>query len=298
VAWRWLFGAPALALLYWQGARIVGAAPLAGTGIYDASLTDPLRVVVAASEAARMLLPPVLHTALWLAPLLLAGWAVASAVGRNLVLRRYDGTLPFRPRQLIALQLLRAMALTVSFGGWFAAMSWAARLALGGADAPGLDGSVGPGPELNNEPNLVFYFALAICLSLGAFTLWALLSWVFSIAPLLALAEGRSTGASLLQSLRLGRPTARMVEVNLVLGIVKLALIVLAMVFSATPLPFEGVVGGTPLYLWWAGVTLVYFAASDFFQVARLVAFLEMPRSAAGAGGPRIEAIMQAADDT
>ena len=35
------------------------------------------------------------------------------------------------------------------------------------------------------------------------------------------------------------RLTAKLVEVNLVLGIVKLALIVLAMVFSAIPLPFE-----------------------------------------------------------
>jgi hypothetical protein len=62
------------------------------------------------------------------------------------------------------------------------------------------------------------------------------------------------------------------------LGIVKLALVVLAMVFSATPLPFSSVMVGTPLYLWWAAVTLWYFAASDFFQVARLVAFIRFWR--------------------
>jgi len=50
------------------------------------------------------------------------------------------------------------------------------------------------------------------------------------------------------------------------------------MVFSATPLPFSSVMVGTPLYLWWAGVTLVYFAASDFFQLARLVAFIRFWR--------------------
>ena len=46
------------------------------------------------------------------------------------------------------------------------------------------------------------------------------------------------------------------------------------MVFSAIPLPFEADMTGTALYLWWASVTLLYLVASDFFQVARLAAFV------------------------
>jgi hypothetical protein len=65
-----------------------------------------------------------------------------------------------------------------------------------------------------------------------------------------------------------------------VLGIVRLALIVLAMVFSAIPLPFTQDMTGMPLYLWWAAVTLLYFVASDFFQVARLAAFAQFWRVA------------------
>ena len=113
---------------------------------------------------------------------------------------------------------------------------------------------------------------------MGIFTFWALVSWVFSVAPLIALLENRSTLACLGRSLRLGPLTSKLVEVNLVLGIVKLALIVLAMVFSATPLPFASVMVGTPLYLWWAAVTLVYLAASDFFQLSRLIAFIRFWR--------------------
>jgi hypothetical protein len=67
-------------------------------------------------------------------------------------------------------------------------------------------------------------------------------------------------------------------EINLVMGIVKLALVVLAMVFSAIPLPFESVMQGTALYLWWVGVSVLYVIASDFFQVARLVAFVKLWR--------------------
>jgi hypothetical protein len=106
----------------------------------------------------------------------------------------------------------------------------------------------------------------------------ALLSWVFSIAPLLVLLEDRGVASSLLRSLRLGSLTSKLVEVNMVLGIVKIALIVLAMVFSATPLPFESVMQGAPLYLWWGLVTLLYLVASDFFQVARLMAFVQFWR--------------------
>ena len=68
-------------------------------------------------------------------------------------------------------------------------------------------------------------------------------------------------------------------EINLVMGIVKIALIVLAMVFSATPLPFESV--ATPEFLawWWVGVRCCTLVASDFFHVARLVAYLELWRA-------------------
>jgi hypothetical protein len=178
-----------------------------------------------------------------------------------MVLRRYDASLPRRSAALIALQLLRVVALSGSFVAWFFAIHWAANYSL-----PGV------------EPNLVLYCALVICLSLGIFTLWALLSWIFSIAPLLALLENRGIPGSLYRSLRLGPLRSKLVEVNLVMGIIKLALIVLAMVFSATPLPFESVMQGPPIYIWWTLVTLLYLAASDFFQVARLVAFIQFWR--------------------
>jgi len=261
LAWRWLYGAPALLLMCYEGVRLLASVPLAATGVSDFSLQDSDHATVIIANVWEILTPPLFHLLWWLAPLLGLGWALASGVGRSLVLRRYDSALPFRPVALTALQVLRVAALGGGFVGWFRAIQWSANTALAAG-----------------EPNLVLYFALVICISLGIFTFWALASWVFSVAPLIALLEGKGAGASLLRSLRLGPLTGKLVEVNLVLGIVKLALVVLAMVFSATPLPFSSVMVGTPLYLWWAGVTLVYFAASDFFQLARLVAFIRFWR--------------------
>ena len=261
LAWRWLYGIPALLLLYYEGARIFTSLPLASTGIYDFSLLDTQRAEVIVADVWMLVTPPLFHALLWLAPLLGIGWAVVSGIGRSFVLRRFDSRLPFRPGALIVMQLLRVIALGASVAGWFSAIQWSANTALSG-----------------EEPNLVLYFALVICLSLAVFTLWGLISWVFSVAPLLALLENRSIAASLKRSLHLGPLSGKLVEVNLVLGIVKLALVVLAMVFSATPLPFATVMTGMPLYLWWAAVTVLYLAASDFFQVARLVAFIRFWR--------------------
>jgi hypothetical protein len=265
VAWRWLFGIPSLALLYFVGSRILAAHPLAQTGIYDFSLNDLDQAEVTLANVWETLSPPLMHAIGWLAPLLIVGWSIASGLGRSFVLRRYDSSLPFRPATLIVLQLLRVIALAACFAGWFRSIQWAANYSLGS-----------PGAE--HEPNLVLYSALVICLSLGIFSLWSLVSWVLSVAPLLALLEGKSAGQSLLRGLRLGRVNTKLVEVNMVLGIVKLGLIVLAMVLSACPLPFESVMTGPALHAWWVFVTLLYLAASDLFQVARLVAFVEFWR--------------------
>lgn len=260
--WRWAFAIPALLLLYYQAVHIFSSDPLAGTGIDTFSLQDPWRAAVIAQDAFAAIWPPIRQVALWIVPLLAVAWSVLSGIGRNLVLRRLDPSLLMRPAALIALQFLRVVMLGGTVAAWFAAIRWAAGYSLGPATSEA-------------EPNLVLYFALVICFSLGIFTVWALLSWIFYAAPLIALLERKGAASSLLRSARLGRLRGKFIEVNLVMGIIKLALIVLAMVFSATPLPFASVMSGTPLYLWWAGVTVLYCVASDFFQVARLVSFIE-----------------------
>ena len=269
ILWRWLLGIPLLVILGWQGLRIYAAIAnqLAAAGIDQFSIVDPMRAATIASDVYAVVAPPVFRTALWLGPIALLVWAVVSGVGRNAVLRRYDRSLPQRGIAFGALQLLRVIFLGSSFWFWFVAVHWAANYSLSG-----------------EEPNLVAYCAIVICLSLGIFTLWALVSWVFSIAPLLILLENRGIGSSLHRSLRLGPLTGKLVEINLIMGIVKLALVVLAMVFSAVPLPFASVMEGPPLYAWWAIVSVLYLAASDFFQVVRLVAFIELWRKFVGHG--------------
>lgn len=267
VLWRWAFGAPALLLVWNLAKRILAENPLNMAALREMTLIDPLRAAETLAEAAAVLMPPVSRVAVWLVPVLLIAWVVWSSLGRTVVLRRVDRSLRAKPATLMVLQTIRMAGLAVSFAAWFLWLQWAARVTV---RAP---------LERGSEPNLVGYFALVIVATLGLFTLWAVVSWVFSVAPLLAMLRGLGARESLRAAFRLGPLKGKLVEINLVMGIVKIALIVLAMVFSATPLPFESVATPEFLHLWWIGVGLLYFVASDFFHVARLVGYLRLWRA-------------------
>jgi hypothetical protein len=262
LAWRWLFGIPALLLLSALGQRLLAILFATHTGIEDFSLQQPVMAAQIVRSSYDAITPVAREVALRVVPLLAVGWAIASGVGRSFVLRTLVPGSRLRPAPLVLLQLLRVISLVLSWYVWFAMVRWAAAH------------DVTHVPQ-GTDPNMVGFAAWLICLSLGSFIVWALWSWVLSIAGVLIEAEGRSLISALAASVRLGPLTMQLVEVNLVLGIVKLALIVLAMVFSAIPLPFEAQMSGDALYVWWAVVGIWYLAASDFFQVARLAAFVE-----------------------
>jgi hypothetical protein len=101
---------------------------------------------------------------------------------------------------------------------------------------------------------------------------------------MLVLLERRSALPALRESLRLGKPfTSKLVEINLVMGIVKLALLVLAMVFSSVLIPFADQIGAGTLHIEWIVVSIFYFVASDYFQVVRLKGFIEFWHTFRGA---------------
>ncbi len=272
ILWRWIFGAVALLVFYRAGLRIFHIAT-GGTddptrlGLAHFTLLDPMAAAAQVADAGVLLLPLLRRAvSVWALPILLL-WTVISSLGRTAVLRRADPALVPRPFTLMALQLTRALALAGSFVLWFALMVWNGKVAVGKPIAHG------------DEPNLVLYFAITIVGTLALFTLWAAVSWVLAIAPLLAMLRDLPAWGSVRAALDLGPLRPKLVEINLVLGIVKIALIVLAMVFSATPLPFESVTTPTFLAGWWIGVTFLYLIGSDFFHVARLVAYLQLWQS-------------------
>ncbi|HEX2917520.1 MAG TPA: hypothetical protein VHN81_03320, partial [Edaphobacter sp.] len=264
VLWRWTYGAPAIALLWHLGRGIVAQTHLDTAALEGMTVIRPLEAAETLTTAMTALLPALARQAAWVVPVLLLAWVVWSSVGRNFVLRRAYPELHSRIGTTMILQFFRTMVLTAAFGLWFVYLRWAAAKAVADPLERGL------------EPNLVSYFALVIFGILGVFALWSILSWFLSIAPLLAMLRDLGVVQSFSAAMRLGELKGKLIEINLVMGIVKIALLVLAMVFSATPVPFESVATPGFLHVWWSLVTLLYFVASDFFHVARALAYLKL----------------------
>jgi hypothetical protein len=258
--WRWLFGIPFLLVCWQQAQQILVAYPLESSSLASLDTQNPWVAATQISNGMAFYEPHVLSVLRWLLPAAAAIWIVISGMGRGLLLWRMNVRMRFRPFTMMVMQgaWLGLFALVV--WGWLRSMQWVAATHI----------------NVAGEPDLVGYFIWAIFLSLGFFTAFALASWPLSIAPFLAQLEKRSIASALLESLRLGKPfTGKLVEINLVLGIVKLALIVVAMVFSAAPLPFSDELGQDAMHVVAAASVLFYFVANDFFQVVRIKAFLE-----------------------
>jgi hypothetical protein len=269
ISWRWLAGIPILLVCWQQEQHILAAYPLEDSGFNSLDAQNPWVAAVQLVGVWDYYRPHVLAVARWLVPAAALVWIVFSGIGRNLELKRMERRVPFRPLTLIGLQAAWLAFLALAFWCWFAAMQWDAATHI----------------SVTGEPDLVGYSMWAIFLTLGFFTAWALASWVLSVAPLLALLEGCSAVSALGRSLRLGKAfSSKLAEINLVMGIVKIALLVLAMVFSAAPLPFSDELGGSALRVVWIASSIFFLVANDFFQVVRLKAFVEFWRIFRAAG--------------
>jgi len=260
IGWRWLFGAPFLIVCWMQAQRILAALPLESAGLANVDAQNPWLAAVQFSHAAGLYQPHITVVLQCLTPIAALAWVIVSGVGRSLVYKRLDPSLPFRPVGMIFLQAAWLVALGLVFYGWLQAMAWVTATHI----------------EPNTEPDLIGYSFWAIFLSLGFFTLWAFVSWPLLIAPLLLLKERRSAISALTQTFTLGKTFInKLVEINLVMGIVNLALIVLSMVLSAAPLPFSDELGPDALHVLWGAATVFYLVANDYFQIVRIKGFLE-----------------------
>jgi len=267
IAWRWVFGLPFLFVCWQQSVKILSVLPPDATGLDNLDKQNPWVAAVQLADVWDRYEPAVAHVLLWLVPASAVVWVAASGVGRNLVLKRLEPGVPFRPISMMVLQAAWLVVLGLVFFGWSRSIQWVAATHI----------------SASGEADLVGYSIWAIFLSLGFFTLWALVNWPFAVAPMAMLLEQKNAASALFASFRLDRTfNGKLMEVNLVMGIVKLALIVLAMVFSAAPLPFSDELGSDAMHVVFVGATLFYVVAGDFFHVVRLKSYFDFWRTFRG----------------
>lgn len=262
VGWRWLFGIPFLLVCWSRLQYILSVLTPQNSGLSDINPQNPW---IAAGELSRALWqyePLVAQELHWIVPVAVVVWIAISAVGRNLTLKLAEPRVRFRPLSMIVLQTAWLALFGCICVGWLRSVGWAATTHFKGS-----------------EPDLIGFSIWLIFLSLGFFTLWALLGWVVSVAPVLMLMEDCSAPSALKLAFRLGRPfTSELFEIGMVMGIINLALIVVAMVLSAAPLPFSDQLGSGALHVVWAGAVVFYLIAHDYFQIVRLKCFMQFWR--------------------
>lgn len=263
IGWRWLFAAPFLYLCRLQVQRIAALLPPDQAGLVHLSMGNPWITAVRISDAWVLYEPYVVHTFYWLAPLGILAWSLLAGFGRAALLKRMEPGVRFRPFSIMTLQAGWVLLLCAIYFAWYKSIQWVAITHI----------------NLNGNVNLVGYFVWVIFLSLGFFSLFAVISWSFTIAPILALLENRSPLSALIASFKLGKAfTGKLMETNLDMGIVKLMILVLAMVISAAPLPFAQELGNGAMHLAVAASGIFYCVAGDYFQVVRLKGFVEFWR--------------------
>ncbi len=263
IGWRWLFAVPFLYLCWRQAQRIAAALPLDQAGLTHLSMANPWVAAVRIADTWVLYEPYVLHALYWLVPVGLVGWSLMAGLGRAAVLKRMEPGVRFRPFSIMALQAGWLLLLVAIYFAWYESIQWAATTHI----------------NPNGNVDLVGYFIWVIFLSLGFFSLWALISWPFTIAPMLALLENRSPLSAIVGSFKLGRTfTGKLIEINLDMGIVRLMIIVLSMVLTAAPAPFAAELGNGSLRVATAVSTLFYCLAGDYFQVVRQKTFVEFWR--------------------
>jgi hypothetical protein len=268
IAWRWFAG---VLLAFFARQALLGH----GVAIaFDTTLLQSVTVFrpVQAVDTFKAIIEPVwfyaIPTLRWLLPLLVLFWNLIAALGRTLVLRRLDPALHARRLALFLLGTLRTLFLSAGWALWIWLVIAASRIAITNPAGRG------------EEPSLVLFAAILICGTLALYCLWAIVSWPLQLALLLAMRNNLGPFAALRAAVTSSKDLrSKLIEINLVMNIVKLALIVLAMVFSASPLPFTSVATPEFLQIWWAGVILLYLAMSDYFQVVRAAAYLSLHRA-------------------
>ena len=269
VAWRWVVCGPLVFL-----ATKVFLARIAPHSeeieIFWASLSTftifkPLELISALYRFFALLWPRLYETLVWFFPCFAVAWSLAAAVGRTTWLRRYQPDVARRIPTVALLMLLRLSKLAALLALWIAGITLAVRVAV-----------ITPASQ-GQEANLVLCAAMIIVETLLLFMAWSVTNWVIQLAPLVAMAKNVGVVKSIVLAIRAPREVrSRLMEINLVMGIVKVGLLVLAMVLSACPLPFANVETQEYLMFWWVGVVVLWLVMSDYFHVVRTVAYLRL----------------------
>jgi hypothetical protein len=261
ISWRWTFGIALWAVLAYIAFSSLGQVQMTDAEIRLLRELDPRASSYVLLRVMNAIVPVVLRVFIYTLPALVVLWVAAATFGRAATLRALLGPQCRKVRwsAMIGVNLLRVVLL------------FAAILAFVGS-------SILVGRMFRGEPE---YLGAAILLSLGVnllvVSLWSLLNWFLTLAPIFVMRDGAGTLAAFAASLGLFRERSGPYMAAAVgLGLVRLALITVVSVLSLIPL---GMIGNFPMgAVITAGIAfaLVYYALTDAVQIWRIAAYVSL----------------------
>jgi hypothetical protein len=283
IAWRWVAGGTAAAVLIFALFEYLGSLPVTNAELLFLRTKQPFLVGRVIEHILRGSLNRVVLAGLLAALALIALWIVAASAGRDITVRgllRYfaarrdaagetSAATPEKRsmRALIRLSFLRAAVALAAICGFVGAA-----LLAGFAS-----------PEANPQPALAFFLFLPLAGLVGF--VWWMLNWFLSLAGVFAVRSGEDAIGAISAAVATCRERAGAVfAVSAWTGLAHAVAFVAAMIALSMPLGFAAVAPWRLLVAGLALMTLAYFAVADWLYLARLagyISILEMPRALA-----------------
>jgi len=257
IAWRWSFGAAALALVLASALQFLRSLPVSGLERWALRSGNPLFIAEAMQRIVAGAGARLAAMAAILTPALALLWVISASIGRaatlGVLVDRAEDNRKSGMRPMLHLHFLRAALALTAMVGWWGGLNLAGRATL-----------------RDQKPNLALFWLLALLLSVVISFVWSTINWYLSLAPVFVVRDGRGSLGAMQDAIDISRRRGgSFATVGLVFGVLKVFILGVAIVLSLAPLrPISRVAA----VAWVVAVSLVYFAASDWLQVARLAA--------------------------
>jgi len=268
VAWRWLFGLTAGAVLLFGWQMAVGTIHLSRADSYALASHDAFRMAQAALNILTVIGPHLAKLAAVILPAVSLLWIFLGALGRALTMRRLVnlfGLFTEGPGGVAIRQIsLRAM-LVLHF--WRILLAWPALAAMV-AGVLYASNIANRGPH----PDYFMYYAVAVPVMVAAAIFWIIVNWYLSTAA--AWVGRQGAGAVMATRMTIGFASARKGDIgglNAMFILIRLGALLVAFVLCVVP---AGLVSSAGYTFWVISISLLYFVFADLVCLARLASYL------------------------
>ncbi|HJX82717.1 MAG TPA: hypothetical protein VJ723_00070 [Candidatus Angelobacter sp.] len=260
VAWRWVFGLIAFALLYHAFHGLSQSVAIAQADAVAWRSRDVTALVASALRIADESGGKIFSMAAFILSAITLLWVFLGSIGRVITLKRLShGDYQVRSLTIFMLQVLRA------FSMWIGTLVLLSTITVEGQISTGGD-----------TPNVFLYYLLVLPSVLIIGILWTMMNWYLSLAP--ACVCDPATGA--FKAIRLARKLGRLRRaefgsVSVLSVLLRLAGLMVVFVLCVATSGWMGPSPNAYAALVF-GVSLAYFAFADFLFAVRQASFVEI----------------------